>query len=111
MSTREAAVMIDSSTNRRLQLATRIHYALLREIGQGIDVGRLLKHPLYARDVLLVCDACTGHDLRRLATAFRGASMPGANAGGGAGDSSGFGTSQAWSSSLASLPPDSVPAA
>ena len=99
------------TSNRRLQIATRIHYALLREVGQGIDVGRLLKHPLYARDVLLVCDACTGHDLRRLATAFRGASMPGANASGGAGDSSGFGTSQAWSSSLASLPPDSVPAA
>ena len=103
--------MINSSSNRRLQLATRIHYALLREIGQGIDVGRLLKHPLYARDVLLVCDACTGHDLRRLATAFRGASMPGAGTGGSAGDSSGFDTSQAWSSSLASLPPDAVPVA
>ena len=100
--------MIDSSTNRRLQLATRIHYALLREIGQGIDVGRLLKHSLYARDVLLVCDACTGHDLRRLATAFRGASMPDAAAGG-PGGASGFGTSQAWSSSLASLAPDSIP--
>jgi hypothetical protein len=102
--------MIHSSTNRRLQLATRIHFALLRELGQGVDVGRFLKHPLYARDVLLVCDACTGHDLRRLATAFRGASMQGANAGGGAGDSSGFGSSQAWSSSLASLPPESIPA-
>ena len=95
--------MIDSSTNRRLQLATRIHYALLREIGQGIDVGSLLKHPLYARDVLLVCDACTGHDLRRLAAAFRGASMPHATAGGGPGDTSGFGAS------LASLPADSIP--
>jgi len=99
--------MMDRSTNRRLQLATRIHYALLREIGQGIDVGRLLKHPLYARDVLLVCDACTGHDLRRLATAFRGVSMP--TAGGDGADSSAFNTSQAWSSSLVSLPPDSVP--
>ena len=100
--------MMDRSTNRRLQLATRIHYALLREIGQGIDVGRLLKHPLYARDVLLVCDACTGHDLRRLATAFRGASMP-ATAGADGADPSAFSTSQAWTSSLASLPPDSVP--
>ena len=100
--------MMDRRTNRRLQLATRIHYALLREVGQGIDVGRLLKHPLYARDVLLVCDACTGHDLRRLATAFRGASMPD-GAAGGSGGSSGFDSSQAWSSSLVSLPPDSVP--
>jgi len=102
--------MMDRRTNRRLQLATRIHYALLREIGLGIDVGRLLKHPLYARDVLLVCDACTGHDLRRLATAFRGASTPAAAAGG-SGGSSGFDSSQAWSSSLVSLPPDSVPVA
>ncbi|HSW27536.1 MAG TPA: hypothetical protein VLJ62_32560 [Burkholderiaceae bacterium] len=101
--------MIDSRTNRRLLLATRIHYSLLREIGQGVDVGRLLKHPLYARDVLLVCDACTGHDLRRLATAFRGALMPAAAAGAGTGDSSMFGSSQGWSSSLASLPPNSVP--
>ena len=101
--------MMDRCTNRRLQLATRIHYALMREIGQGVDVGRLLKHALYARDVLLVCDACTGHDLRRLAIAFRAASMPDAAAGGRAGDSSGFGSSQAWSSSLVSLPPDSVP--
>jgi hypothetical protein len=100
--------MMDRRTNRRLQLATRIHYALLREVGQGIDVGRLLKHPLYARDVLLVCDACTGHDLRRLATAFRGASMPD-RAAGGSGGSSGFDSSQAWSSSLVSLPPDAVP--
>jgi len=96
------------STNRRLQLATRIHYALLRDIGQGIDVGRLLKHPLYARDVLLVCDACSGHDLRRLATAFRGVSMSDAM-GGSASDASGFGASQSWPASLASMPPDSVP--
>jgi hypothetical protein len=101
--------MIQRSSNRRLQLATRIHFALLREIGQGVDVGRLLKHPLYARDVLLVCDACPGHDLRRLATAFRGASVPQPSTGGNAGDGSGFGASQAWPSSLASLPPDSVP--
>ena len=101
--------MNPSSTNRRLQLATRIHFALLREIGQGIDVGRFLKHPLYARDVLLVCDACSGHDLRRLATAFRGVSMAGAC--GNSGDASGFGASQSWPASLASLPPDSVPVA
>jgi hypothetical protein len=102
--------MMDRNTNRRLQLATRIHYALLREIGQGIDVGRLLKHPLYARDVLLVCDACEGHDLRRLATALRGASTPDA-ATGALGSASQFDTSLPWPSSLASLPPDSVPIA
>ena len=46
--------MMTPTSNRRLQLATRIHYALMRELGQGIDVGRLLKQPLYARDVLQV---------------------------------------------------------
>lgn len=98
---------MDRSTNRRLQLATRIHYALLREVGFGIDVGRVLKHVLYARDVLLVCDACEGHALRRLAIAFRAASTPDAVT---TGDSSGFGASQAGPSSLVSLPPESVPA-
>jgi len=98
---------MDRSTNRRLQLATRIHYALLRELGIGIDVGRLLKQPLYARDVLLVCEACEGHDLRRLAIALRAASAP---AGAGASDASGFGASQVGSSLPASLPPESVPA-
>ena len=99
--------MMDRSSNRRLQLATRIHYSLLREIAIGIDVGRLLKNALYARDVLLVCEACEGHDLRRLAIAFRAASAPAAA--GVAGDASGFGSSQAWSSSLASAPPESIP--
>jgi len=69
------------STNRRLQLATRIHYALLRELGHGIDIGRLLKQPLYARDVLLVCDACEGNDLQRLARAYRGALQEALDAG------------------------------
>ncbi|HTP70623.1 MAG TPA: hypothetical protein VML58_00285 [Burkholderiaceae bacterium] len=99
--------MIDRSTNRRLQLATRIHYALLRQTGIAVDVARLLKQPLYARDVLLVCEACEDHhDLRRLATAFRGASLPPSADGSGA---SSVAASQ-WSS-LLSLPPESVPAA
>ena len=102
--------MIDRSTNRRLQLATRIHYALLRETGIAVDVARLLKQPLYARDVLLVCEACGDHhDLRRLATAFRGASLPPWTDGGSGNGASSVGASQ-WSS-LLSLPPESVPAA
>jgi hypothetical protein len=57
----------------RLQIATRIHHVLLRELGQGIDVERMLKQERYARDVLLVCDACRDTELPRLATDFRGA--------------------------------------
>jgi hypothetical protein len=93
--------MMNPSSNRRLQLATRIHYALLRELGHGIEVGSLLKQPLYARDVLLVCDACTGNDLQRLAKAFRGAMQEAIDAG--ASGTSTFGMS-AFSSSNASTP-------
>lgn len=93
--------MMNPSSNRRLQLATRIHYALLRELGTGIEVGRLLKQPLYARDVLLVCDACEGNDLRRLAKAFRGAMQDAVDAG--ASGNSTFGLS-AFSGSQLSMP-------
>jgi hypothetical protein len=110
-STAAATAMIPSS-NRRLQLATRIHYALLRELGLGIEIGRLLKHPLYARDVLLVCDACEGNELPRLARALRGAMQEAVEAG--ATGTSSFGMS-AFSASQLSIPgedqPESVPAA
>ena len=108
--------MSQALANRRLQVATRIHYALMREIGFGIDVGRLMKQPLYARDVLLVCDTCSGHDLRRLATAFRG--LTAAEAEGG--DSSGASqfasslfqtSSQPATEAPQSTSPESVPAA
>jgi hypothetical protein len=56
----------------RLQIATRIHYLLKRELGEGIDVGKMIKRDDYARDVLLVCDAHgPAHELARLAQAFR----------------------------------------
>jgi hypothetical protein len=123
--------MSTALANRSLQIATRIHFALLREIGVGIDIGRLLKQPLYARDVLLVCDACTGHDLPRLATALRGISADGVHAGASSGassqfstsllggsqfspsqlDGSSFGASQPADGSPHSQPPESVPAA
>jgi hypothetical protein len=99
--------MIHPTSNRRLQLATRIHYALLRELGSGIDVGSLLKHALYARDVLLVCDACSGHDLPRLAKAFRGAMQDAAAPGGTTGFST-FGASR-FGASQASMPPEGWP--
>ena len=44
---------------------------LQREIGQGIEVERLLTRDRYARDVLLVCDACAGSELPQLAAEFR----------------------------------------
>ena len=60
----------------RLQLAQRIHQLLLREIDHAIEVERLLADRLYARDVLLVCEAVPGGELQPLASLFRAASRP-----------------------------------
>ena len=43
--------------NNRLRIATRIHFALLRHLGEGIDVGTMLKRDSEAREVLWVCQA------------------------------------------------------
>ena len=40
-------------------------------MGQGIDPARMLAEPLYARDVLLVCEALPGTELAELAPKFR----------------------------------------
>jgi hypothetical protein len=58
-------------TRHCLKLADRIHALLERELGQGIERARLLAEPLYARDVLLVCDALLATDGPLLARAFR----------------------------------------
>jgi hypothetical protein len=83
-----------------------------RRLAQCIHAGRLLKQPLYARDVLLVCDACRGNDLQRLAKAFRGAMQEAVDAG--ASGTSTFGLS-AFNTSQLSTPgegwTESVPAA
>ena len=50
-----------------------MHALLMHEFGQGVDIQRLLKEPLYARDVLLVCDALRDSDLSVLAQQFRAA--------------------------------------
>ncbi len=55
----------------RMQVATRIHFELLRELGQGLDIERMLQDARYARDVLLVCDAYPGSELADLAVRFR----------------------------------------
>jgi hypothetical protein len=54
-----------------LQIATKIHFFLMRELGRGIDVEKMLQQPRYARDVLLVCDACRGTELAELAITYR----------------------------------------
>ena len=63
--------MIQPPTGLQLKIAQRINLLLQRELAQGIDVPRMLAQPLYARDVLLVCDAVRGSDLALLAQQFR----------------------------------------
>ena len=58
-------------TRHCLKIADRIHVLLVREIGQGLDRQRMVKEQLYARDVLLVCDAMRGTDAPVLATHYR----------------------------------------
>jgi hypothetical protein len=74
---------------RLLRIANRISLLLLKSLGESIDVKRMLAEPLYARDVLLVCEAAPGSDLDSLAQHFRLASAEPVDA---HGQPSGFGS-------------------
>lgn len=82
-------------TRHCLKIADRIHVLLVREIGQGVDRQRMVNEPLYARDVLLVCEALHGTDAPALAQHFRrAAACPDENARETGLRSSGFSLSQ-----------------
>ncbi len=66
---------MNASPERR-QIAERMQELLIRQIGHSIDLVELLENPLYARDVLLVCDACSGSELMSLSARFRSAGLP-----------------------------------
>jgi hypothetical protein len=53
------------------KIAQRIDTLLARELGEGVDAERMLADALYARDVLLVCDAMRDHELATLSPRFR----------------------------------------
>ena len=53
-----------------LKIAQRMHTLLEAELGEGIEAQRMLDDALYARDVLLVCEALHGTGLRQLARLF-----------------------------------------
>ena len=59
------------NTRSCLKIADCMHELLLHELGQGVDGLRMVAEPLYARDVLLVCDAMPGTELATLAQHFR----------------------------------------
>lgn len=67
-------------TARCQELAERLHALLLERLGMGLDTRRMLREPLYARDVLLVCAAHPGTELAALAWAYRAAALPGRRA-------------------------------
>ena len=58
------------NTNDRLLLATRIHFGLMRHLGEGIDVARMLNHESDAREVLWVVEALGDADLQSLGRQF-----------------------------------------
>jgi hypothetical protein len=94
-----------------LSIAGRIDAALQRELGEGIDLPRMLSDPLYQRDVLLVCEAQGAPELAAMARDFRAASEAAqAEAGG---SDSGFSPSRFFNSLFGALglpgeqPPDS----
>jgi hypothetical protein len=55
----------------RFRLATRIHFALLRQYGEDVDVAALLKGSPEAREALWVCEASDDRELVRLADQFK----------------------------------------
>ena len=62
-----------------LPIAHQLHAALLVQIDHEIEIERLVSDGRYARDVLLVCDACPGTNLPGLAAQWRSlpqASLP-----------------------------------
>jgi hypothetical protein len=55
----------------RFRLATRIHFALLRQYGEDVDVASLLKGSDEGREALWVCEASDERELVELAAQFR----------------------------------------
>jgi hypothetical protein len=57
----------------RMRVATRIHYALLRYMGSGIEVDSMLARADYAREVLYVCEGSGDAVLQQLGRLYRDA--------------------------------------
>ena len=54
----------------RFHLATRIHFALLRAVGEGVDVRRMMRERSYADQVIMMCQEFDGTTLAELAERF-----------------------------------------
>jgi len=58
----------------RFRLAARIHFALLRQYGEDVEVAALLSGSREAREALWVCEASGDRELAELAAQFKRAS-------------------------------------
>jgi hypothetical protein len=71
MPCRGNTIRYNMNRSRALRIGNRINLVLLRQLGVGVDVKRLIDEPLYARDVYFVCGGLPGTDLVALARDFR----------------------------------------
>lgn len=90
------------NARRCLRIARHIDKLLKRELGSPVDPERMVADRLYARDVLLVCDAMRDTDLAALAQRFRRAALADPDRPAGA-PSSGFSASRFLSSLFGGL--------
>ena len=58
-------------SNARLRIATRIHFALLRHLGDTVEVGDILNREHQTREVLWVCEGSGDAELMSLAQQYR----------------------------------------
>lgn len=66
----------DMDPTLRLDLATRIHFGLLAQLGVSVAVDDLLDASPEGREALWVCEAMDDPELRALAHAFLGRTAP-----------------------------------
>lgn len=58
-------------TSTRLRIATRIHFALLRQYGEHVEIGSLMKAGADVREAIWVCEASGDANLAALARQLR----------------------------------------
>ncbi len=58
-------------TSTRLRIATRIHFALLRQYGEQVEVGSLMKGGADVREAMWVCEASGDAELVSLVRQLR----------------------------------------
>lgn len=58
-------------TSTRLRIATRIHFALLRQYGEHVEVGSLMKGGAEVREAMWVCEASGDAELAAMARQLR----------------------------------------